>query len=122
MSYDILTTRLEEKVMAEIHETLKRLGVRKSYCGYEQIVKSLDVVGENEIRFTRITDVYEQVADETGCRCKNIERNIRTIIDHVWNDHADELIYLAGYRMNGKPTVTEFLEILHEEMKKKEQN
>lgn len=106
--------------MTDIHTVLRRIGVRRSYCGYTQIIKALEVVQENESRFTYITDVYRQVAEETGCRWQNVERNIRTIINHVWNSYADELTLLAGYRLDGKPTVAEFLEILHEALTVKE--
>lgn len=96
-----------------INETLQSLGISKCYKGYRQLLLSVELALDDETRLLYITeDIYHQVADICNCEQYHIERNIRTVSNHVWKVNSEKLSEMAGYKLVSSPSVSELISIL----------
>lgn len=96
-----------------IQESLRSLLVTGRYRGYKQAVIALQIIVENEDAIYSVNEnIYLEVARRCGCNPKCIERNIRTIIYRIWRINKDRLRAMAGYPLIAPPTVSEFLDIV----------
>lgn len=56
--------------------------------------------------------LYPEIAKHYHTSSKNVERNIRTVIDIAWDNNPQLLPQLAKGSLLGKPTTSEFIAIL----------
>ena len=98
---------------------LHQLGIGKTYSGYDYILRSIELIMLNEDVLTNVTKIlYIDIAKEFHTSQTCVERNIRKVIEVIWN-HADknsELIrkIFGKKHLEHKPSNKEFLELLYE--------
>lgn len=99
--------------MASVQELLQTFGIGHRYLGNAVLKQALELALEDESRLCCVSRrLYPLICQRVNCSQSTIERNIRTVITHVWQTHADKLIEIADYELIQPPTVTEFLDIL----------
>ncbi len=104
---------------------LHQLGIGKTYSGYDYILHAMDLTMHNETILNNVTKVlYIDVAKKYHTSKTCVERNIRKVIEVMWN-HADEnhiliqKVFGDKYLLR-KPSNKEFLESLYEYIKLQE--
>ena len=96
-----------------IKDLIGSLSVTAKYRGYPITVAACELLLEDELLLYSVNkELYPKVAERCVCRKETVERNIRTVILHIWECNRNRLFEIAGYRMETPPTVTEFLGIL----------
>lgn len=101
---------------------LHQLGIGKSYSGYDYILHAIDLIMHNENALNSVTKIlYIDVAKEYHTSQTCVERNIRKVIEVIWN-HAEEnnslIQKIFGNKfLLHKPSNKEFLELLYEYIK-----
>lgn len=94
-------------------ELLRYLGSTATYRGHQQAALACELIHEDETVLLCVTrDLYPKVAERYGCNADNVERNIRTLIRHIWNEHPDRLIEISRCDLKYPPTAAEFLDYL----------
>lgn len=105
--------------MEQIYLVPRTLGIRKTQKGYHYLIASIHMALEDEknlIQFTKT--MFGKLALEYDTDPSNIERNIRTLIDQCWSSaYKVELQKIAPYRLDKKPTVGAFIDILYWQVK-----
>lgn len=111
--------------MTDVEYLLRMLGLSAKYRGFKQLIYALELAVADEERLCAVTkEIYGVVALRYDCSWSAVERNIRTLIEHVWNQdtsHA-KLIQLAKYDLTIQPTAAEFLDILSNYIRRKRTN
>ena len=96
-----------------IKDLIGSLSVTAKYRGYPITVAACELLLEDELLLYSVNrDLYPKISARCGCRKETVERNIRTVILHIWDRNRPRLFEIAGYEMEVPPTVTEFLGIL----------
>ena len=92
---------------------LRYLGGTANYRGYQQTVVACQLVQADETLLLCVTrELYPKVAEKFGCNADNVERNIRTLIKHIWNRHPERLSEISHCDLQYPPTSAEFLDYL----------
>lgn len=102
--------------MEIIKEAIHSLGTPATYTGFKQLIRCVEIAVENEGSILHLQKcIYSVVAAEFNTERKNVERNLRTLINYIW-DHGDHkrLNELAGYNVRMKPPAGEMISILAE--------
>lgn len=100
-----------------IKDTLDSFGVHRSYTGYNYVTYGLTLIIEDKDRMDCITKLlYPDIASffRTSWNC--VEKNIRTVVNSVWESHNTELLNLIFNRSakNKKPTNKEFFKYMYD--------
>ncbi|MBQ8893057.1 MAG: sporulation initiation factor Spo0A C-terminal domain-containing protein [Clostridia bacterium] len=96
-----------------IHQALHELHLSGTYRGFRQLAIAVELVLEDENRlFSVIREIYYPVSLRCGCRIETIERNIRTVIYHIWRTRRKRLFEMVGYPLEVPPTASELIDIL----------
>lgn len=99
--------------MKEVKDTLTKLGILRCYKGFECAEFSVELAVEDESRLGAVTkEIYMPTADNIGCNWKSVERNLRTAVNRAWKLDPELMRTLAGYHLEEKPTVSEFITIV----------
>ncbi len=94
-------------------DALRYMGVTRTYIGYSLVVTCCVLINDDETRLQCVKrNLYPEVAKICNCRDGNIERNIRTLINRIWEDHPDRLIEISQCELTYQPSVSEFLDYL----------
>lgn len=100
-----------------IINTLDSFGVSRSYTGYNYVVYGLLLILEDEERIECITKtLYLDVAKHFHTNWSCVEKNMRTIVNCVWNSNNIELLEIIFRKSNRnkKPTNKEFLKYMYD--------
>ena len=100
-----------------IINTLDSFGVSRSYTGYNYVVHGLLLILEDDERIECITKtLYLDIAKYFHTNWTCVEKNMRTIVNCVWNSHNVELreIIFNRTNRNKKPTNKEFLKYMYD--------
>ena len=116
-SVGLKTTDAETKI--DWH--LKRLMLRRNLLGYSYIKEALLLIGQNESALKSITkEIYPTIAKKNKTRSCNVERAIRSAIEHVWliwdEGMKQEVLGYNREKYEGKPTNGEFLAALYDKI------
>ena len=96
-----------------IKELLNALSINGRYKGYNITATACELLLEDETLLYIVSrDLYPKVSELCDSNEKCIDRNIRTVANRAWENSRNKLIEIAGYELEGPPTVTEFLGIL----------
>ena len=109
--------------MNEIKKLPLTLGINTTYKGYNYLVASLEIAVEDPDALLLYTKcILPDVARRYHTTSQCVERNIRTAIHAVWKSNTRrELIRICPYELEKRPTVSEFLDILHWQLTKEEE-
>lgn len=107
----------------EIESLLRRMGSNSSYCGFNYTVYGIVLAIQDRERLVYITKgIYPDVAKEFNTSWKCVERDIRTVVDVIWNYGDRELLErVRGIELNQKPQNKEFIEMMAEYIKNMEE-
>lgn len=100
-----------------ITSTLDSFGVNRSYTGYDYVIHGLLLIIENQDRLNCITKtLYLDIASHFHTSWNCVEKNMRTIVNSVWNSHNTELLDIIFNKSNRnkKPTNKEFLKYMYD--------
>ena len=101
---------------------LHKLGIGKSYSGYNYILYAVELIAEDESVLSIITkSLYIDIAKEFHTSDTCVERNIRKVIEVIWKKSKTNKtlilkIFGSQYEVY-KPSNKEFLELLYEYIK-----
>lgn len=102
-----------ETIMNDIHSELWALGITANYTGFFHASYAIFLaVTQPDCLLFVTKSLYPTVAKQHQTSATAVERNIRTVIDVVWNQCPDALKRVAGYNMRKKPTISQFVSIL----------
>ena len=98
----------------EIQRVLRTLGVNGSYIGFHQMSFALSRIVQDEMLLTYISKgLYVETASKFGTTVSCVERNMRTLIQIIWNFGDRELLEeMAGRKLEKKPGNGEFIDII----------
>lgn len=99
--------------MRKVETMLHTLGVGRQYKGYNLTCQMLRLAMEDPARLCNMKRcLFAPVARLNGCDERTLERNIRTLIQRAWDNNAEAMCRMAGYRLLGRPTVGDFLSFM----------
>ena len=97
----------------DIYDLLYRLGVTANYTGFFHIALGVQLCMERPERLLLVTKcLYPDIARRYRTSWKAVERNLRTIVTIAWETNPLSICQIAGYALNTKPTVSQFLSII----------
>ena len=100
-----------------IISTLDSFGVSRSYTGYGYVVYGIQLIIEDKERIECITkSLYHDIAEHYHTTWNCVEKNMRTVINSVWESHNDRLLEIIFNKSNRnkKPTNKEFLKYMYD--------
>ena len=84
----------------------------KRYQGYHLFRECLQITLSDENTLLYLTAIYMDAGKKSSHTWKQVERNIRTMLDYAWKAGGrEQMEMLAGCPLQQKPTVGEVLEI-----------
>jgi two-component system response regulator (stage 0 sporulation protein A) len=96
-----------------IKRRLLSLGFSPRYRGYDQLVYAIVLCREQQVKvFSATKWLYPQVAEEFSTNWHAVERNMRTSINHAWENNPDKLVSGLKLRYRHKPRIKELVQIL----------
>ncbi len=99
--------------LSYIYQELQSLGITANYKGYKQLALAVQLALQKEERLNHAAKaLYQPVADQLGCSCSSVERNIRTAARVAWQINPCGLQKLAGYPLCAAPSAAAFVSIL----------
>lgn len=102
-----------DKQMEYVEESLRQLGILRTYRGRQAVIAAVQLALEDEDRLRSVTKgIYMEAAQRCGDSWTSVERNIRTVSRRAWMSNPDYLEQLAGYPLSGPPSASELIEML----------
>ena len=100
---------------AAVRRLLLNLGATPRYIGFDYVIHAINLSMENSQYLLSVTkELYPDVAKKYHTTIYSVERDIRTVITAIWKRNPRLLNQNAGYPMEKKPTVGEFIAIVRE--------
>lgn len=97
----------------EIESLLLDLGAAPQYNGYWLAKYSLVLISREPERLQLVTKwLYPDVGREYQMRDMAVERNIRTMVQKIWETNRPELRRLEGFSREKRPSSSQFLSML----------
>lgn len=101
---------------AAAEELLRWMGVTRIYRGFRDTVWAVCLAVEDENRLNAVTkEIYAATAEHYKMGDKGyrkVERNIRTVVQRVWERQPERLDQLAGFSLDKRPAVSEVIALL----------
>lgn len=98
-----------------IRRLLLRLGATPRYIGFDYVIHAILLSLENSQYLLSVTkELYPDVAKKYHTTIYSVERDIRTVITIIWKRNPHLLNQIAGYTLEKKPAVGEFIAIMRE--------
>ena len=88
----------------EIKDLFETLGVTRRYIGYYFLLDAVEIVNRDETTLL--------IAKKYNCNTATVERNIRTVILHIWKNNKGQVEKIMGAKFATVPTVSEFIDNL----------
>lgn len=94
-----------------VHKLLRQLGGNGGYLGFFYVAKAVELVMNHETGFYQCKWLYHEVANEYQTTSFCVERNIRTLVDSIWNrGNRDFLEEIIPYPKGQKPKNAQFID------------
>lgn len=102
-----------------ITQILHRLGICRNYSGFDYIVFAMNLIERDRDYLCYITkSLYIDIAKEFATTHTCVEKNIRTIVNKIWEKSEVNEKYIieifGDFYMCQKPSNKEFLELLYD--------
>ena len=92
---------------------LLHLGITMRYKGYSQTIFAVEMALADPESLTLVSKrIYPEVGKRFGVSWRVAERNIRTVVDLIWELNPEGLSCIAGYELRRKPTTSDFISIM----------
>lgn len=102
-----------EEMQIRTYDLLHQLGVTANYTGFFHTACAVAMAKQQPDRLLLVTKwLYPDIARQFGTTWQCVERNIRTVISLAWARNRKRLEELAGYPLEKKPSVGQFIAIL----------
>ena len=97
-------------------DILNQLGANKKYKGYTYIISSILYICERREMPVLTKMLYVDIAKKHNTSAQCIEKNIRKMIESIWENTANESLKksIFGDCQNARPSNSEFLLSLHQ--------
>lgn len=97
-----------------IQKLLRQLGADGSYAGFKYTVYGIIRTIQNpDLIIYVCKGLYADIAIKYNANINNVERNIRTIINTIWNSGNRELLNtIFGKELTSKPKNTSFIDAM----------
>lgn len=115
MKFDYLspTDDVRRRQLERVANVLPRLGVPRTYRGFEATIAAVWLVLEDEDCLRMVTTrIYAKVAQLSGQTRYAAERNIRTVVKRAWDCNPAYLSEIAGYPISTQSIPSEFIDML----------
>ena len=100
---------------AAVRRLLLNLGATPRYIGFDYVIHAINLSMENSQYLLSVTkELYPDVAKKYHTTIYSVERDIRTVITAIWKRNPGLLSQIAGYPLEKKPTVGEFIASMRE--------
>jgi hypothetical protein len=97
----------------DAYALLYRLGVPRCYRGSKCAAIAMTLAANEPERLELISKrIYPDVARKMHIRMHCVERNIRTVISHIWECSPDNFASITGVALDKPPQVSQFISIL----------
>lgn len=97
----------------EIETLLNMLGIGHRFCGHAIALEAIRIAAfDEDLILCCRQNIFRPMAKRHNCPPCNIERNLRTVIQHAWLTNPQMLQRIAGYPLDKAPGVTEFIDIV----------
>jgi two-component system response regulator (stage 0 sporulation protein A) len=95
-----------------IQEVLRCLGVYGSYEGSRYITYAVVKIAEKpDMTHNVCKGLYKDISEHFNVSNDSVERNIRTVINIIWNRGNREMLeFIFGFHLEKRPSNTEFLD------------
>lgn len=105
-----------------VHGLLRSLGANGSYLGFYYAASAIDIVMKLPDPIYQCKWLYNEVADLYHTTPFCVERNIRTVVDAIWNMGNRELLKeIIPYPANSKPKNAQFIDGLSSYLARQEE-
>ncbi len=102
-----------EVSIEDIERHLRYLGIARHLKGFPRFAYAVYLVIQNESRLEAVVkEVYMPVAEFFGCSWPAVERSVRTVCAHIWNDKGDRIYEETGIKFQHYPIPSELLDIV----------
>lgn len=92
---------------------LLHLGITMRYKGYSQTIFAVEMALADPESLTLVSKrLYPEVGKRFGVSWQVVERNIRTVVEVIWELNRDGLGHIAGCELRRKPTASDFISII----------
>lgn len=93
---------------------IRKLGITARYHGYGYLIFAIERIMSNpDLLFHVTKHLYPMIGEQFGAKSANVERAMRTAIGVCWwKGNRGFLEKMAGFPMQDKPSVTEFIDIV----------
>lgn len=100
--------------LPEIEALVRRLGATGSYRGLPYLTRAVArVLEEPDAIHAVVKWVYAPVSESCGTTMSNVERDIRTLRDHIWDQGDHELLEeMARHHLTYPPTNSELIDYI----------
>ena len=103
--------------MNELYVLLNRIGVTSNYIGYYYAAHAVLLSMHQPRRLVQVTKwIYPAVAKHYETTAYAVERNIRTVVNMVWQNHREVFESVFEMRLKNKPGNAQFLAIITSHM------
>lgn len=93
------------------HKLLRELGANGGYLGFYYAATAIEIVMECNEPVYQCKWLYNEVAIEYQTTPFCVERNIRTLVDAIWNQGNQEFLKkIIPYPSNRKPKNAQFID------------
>ena len=97
----------------EIRDLFETMGVTRRYIGYYFLLDAVEIINRDETTLLKVGEyIYEPIAKKYNCNTATVERNIRTVILHIWKNNKGQVEKIMGAKFATVPTVSEFIDNL----------
>lgn len=105
----------------EIRSFLDQFHPPVHLIGYQYLVAAIQEVANNPTAFHRnfSTVLYPRIAKKFNVTNRQVERNLRTVVEHIWNDCNENALRQYFGRSSsdtGKSCCSHFIHLVAEEM------
>lgn len=105
----------------KVASILNQLGVDRRLSGFALTIAAMNLICEDSNRLTAITRLYSDVAAQMGMTSQQVERNIRNMVEIIWERGNQELLCKMAYgNLKKRPAVGQFLAILASVLERQE--
>lgn len=98
----------------KIENYLVRLGAKRTLSGFKCLVETIYMYSLNP-NLRLYEDIYRTVANMFGYRLQNVERNMRTVIENLYDNPKSSVYDLLDCDISTKtacPTLKSFIDIV----------
>ena len=102
-------------MMPTLYQIPRQLGIHATHKGYFYLIDALQMALEDERNLVLLSKtMFEKIANKHNTDPTSVDRNLRTLVEQCWNSpFRNELLRICPYRLEKKPSVGIFIDIVY---------